>query len=80
MTQKIEDVSAEIRKTLDRMSALREQVRVKIHLASMDIRDGWNRLEPKIEEAEQTALQASTSTLKTIQATAKKLEDLIASM
>ncbi len=74
------DLHLEIQKTLDRITALRDEVRVKLNLAGKDARDGWNRLEPKIEEAERTAEQTAKATLQTIQATAKKLEDLIASM
>jgi predicted nucleic acid-binding Zn-ribbon protein len=80
MSQNANEIRLEIRKTLDRMTALRDEARVKLNLASKDVRDGWNRLEPKIEEAERAAEQATKATLQTIQATAKKIEDLIASM
>jgi hypothetical protein len=80
MSQNTNEIRLEIRKTLDRMTALRDEARVKLNLASKDVRDGWSRLEPKIEEAERAAEQATKATLQTIQATAKKIEDLIASM
>lgn len=38
----------ETNKNLDRLRALRDEIRVKAHLAKMDAKDRWKELEPKV--------------------------------
>jgi hypothetical protein len=80
MARTNEDFRIEINKTVERIVALRDEARLKLHLAGMDARDRWNQLEPKIADAERAASQATRTTLLSVQATAKKLEELLASM
>lgn len=35
--------------------ALRDEVRVKVHLAGMDIKDEWKKLEPQLDRAASSA-------------------------
>lgn len=46
-----------LREELDRdvaeLRALRDEIRVKLHLASMDARSAWKELEPKFEKLQQ---------------------------
>jgi hypothetical protein len=37
---------------LAQLATLRDEIRVDLHLAGMDARDGWARLEPRVLEAE----------------------------
>lgn len=39
--------------------ALRDEVRLKLHLAGMDLKDEWERLEPQLERAINSAALAS---------------------
>ncbi len=50
--EQFEDVRNELQK-------LAGEIRLKIHLAGMDAKDTWNRLEPKIHEVEQRAERAT---------------------
>jgi hypothetical protein len=56
-------VGAELEKNLAQLSALRDEVRVKAHLAKMDVKDRWRELEPRIaavfEQAGKSASEAS---------------------
>lgn len=36
------------------LQQLRDEIRLKLHLASMDARDEWHRLEPQVEHAMST--------------------------
>lgn len=74
------DLQREMKETLGQLRALRDEAQLKIHLASMDARDAWGRLQPKLQEAERAAEQASTTALETVQQTAKKLRELVASL
>ena len=62
------------------LHTLRDDARLKVHLASMDIKDAWAKLEPKLAEAEKIEEDVSETTLTTIKSTAKRLEKLVASL
>jgi hypothetical protein len=79
MSNTIDELKTEIQKTMTLLHTLGDEARVKVHLAGMDIKDAWAKLEPKLEEAEKIATDASESTLTTIRSTAQKLEKLVAS-
>jgi hypothetical protein len=52
-----------LRKDIDdallELEKLADEVRVKIHLANMDARDAWQRLEPKLEDAKAHGREAT---------------------
>jgi hypothetical protein len=57
------DIKHEVEKGLSRMTTLRDEIRVQLHLASMDAKQEWDeKLEPKVLEAEGAAKQASEAT------------------
>jgi hypothetical protein len=37
------------------LRSLRDEIKVRAHLATLDMKDEWNKLEPKLTEAEQYA-------------------------
>lgn len=41
-----------LQKRLDELKTLRDEIRVKIHLAEMDARDSFQKVEPAIDKAE----------------------------
>lgn len=73
-----------MKKTLGLLQTLRDETKVKVHLAGMDIKTSWDELQPKIVEAEQAAQRAAESlseaTLETIKTTLKKLQKLAESL
>jgi hypothetical protein len=71
-TEKItNDVKAEVKKGLDRLTTLRDEAKVHLHLASLDAKQEWEKLEPRIDE-----LQAKASDLgETSRATIRELID-----
>ena len=44
----IKKTPTETKKNLDRLRALRDEVRVKMHLAKMEAKDRWRDLEPTV--------------------------------
>lgn len=42
-------IKGEARKALDSLQALRDEIRLQIHLGAMDAKDRWRALEPRIE-------------------------------
>ena len=79
MSKTTQELKSEIQKTMSLLHTLSDEARVKLHLAKMDAKEAWSKLEPKLEEAEKIAEDASEATLTTITNTAKRLEKLVAS-
>jgi hypothetical protein len=74
------DLKNEIEKSLGLLRTLRDEVRLKIHLAGMDARDEWNTLEPQLVEIERKAIELSEATRSTIGDAVKRLTKLSASL
>jgi DNA-binding transcriptional regulator GbsR (MarR family) len=62
MSQTTTDLKKEIDKSLELMRTLRDEVRVKLHLAGMDAKDEWRKLEPRLDEVERAAAAATEAT------------------
>jgi lipid II:glycine glycyltransferase (peptidoglycan interpeptide bridge formation enzyme) len=79
-----DEIKAEIAKTAGLLKTLRDEAKVKIHLAKMDIKTTWNELQPKLAEAEQDATRAaehaSEATLEAMKTTARKLQKVLDSI
>jgi hypothetical protein len=65
------DVKAEITEILDKLRAVRDASRLKLHLASMDARDEWSVLDARIKAAERLVEDATEAGLDEIVALAK---------
>ena len=74
------DIKAEIDKTLNQMRTLRDEVRLKVHLAGMDAEDEWAKLEPQLQAAEQIAEDATEATKKAVTDAFQRLSKLSASI
>ena len=44
-----------MKERVERMKTLRDEIRLDLHLAGMDLKDRWRELEPKVLEAERRA-------------------------
>ena len=79
-----DEIRTELEKTVGLLKTLRDEARVRVHLAGMDVKTAWNELQPKLDEAERlTARAAETATeatLTTVRETAHKLQQLVRSL
>ncbi len=69
-TQPEKPISPDQRSLLEELETIAGDVRVRIHLAGMDIKDEWNKLEPQLLDA-RTKLGSATDASK------KALEELV---
>jgi hypothetical protein len=78
------DAKAELKKELEkgvtRLQTLRDEVRVRLHLVGMDLKDQWKKLEPHLEEVEKKAEDASDEARTMLSEAVKKLEKLRAAL
>jgi hypothetical protein len=59
MSQTTQELKTELHKSLALLSTLRDEVRVTLHLAGMDAKDKWAKLEPELSKVERAAHDAS---------------------
>jgi hypothetical protein len=48
-----------LRDDLDKLRTLRDEIRVRVHLAGMDVKDAWQTLNAEAERASRAASEAS---------------------
>jgi len=74
------ELKTELKRSLSELQTLRDEVRVRLHLASMDLKDQWNKLEPYLADVEQKAAEASDASRTLISEAKKRLEKFRASL
>jgi hypothetical protein len=80
MSQTTQELKAEFERSIGLMRTLRDEVRLKLHLAGMDIKDEWSKLEPRLHELEHTAEAWSEATCVAASDAVKQLSKLRASL
>ena len=55
MNETTTELKQEMKKSRALLYTLRDEIRVKLHLAGMDAKDQWKKLEPRLHEIEQSA-------------------------
>ena len=74
MSDTASELKNELKKGLSHLQTLRDEVLVRLHLASMDLKDQWNKLEPHLADVEKKAVDASEASRTLIHDAVKKLE------
>lgn len=64
---KQEDLKHQIQRGLDELRKLRDEVRLELHLASMEAKERWDRIEPRIRDVETMAKDISTASRRALQ-------------
>jgi hypothetical protein len=76
MSQTTTDLKDELKKGLDHLQTLRDEVRVRLHLAGLEVKDEWNKLEPHLFEVEQAAKEVSESSHRAVSEAVARLKKL----
>lgn len=76
MSQTTKELKYEIQKSLDLMRTLRDELRVKLHLAGMEAKDEWRKIEPTLDDVERTANEFTEATQTAISEAVKTLSKL----
>lgn len=72
-------IKEEVDKNVEKLQTLRDEVKVRLHLASLDAKKEWDEtLSPKLFEVEQAAKNITESTRSTANELVAKLEDFLA--
>lgn len=80
MSPSTETLKAQVKDGIVQLQTLRDEIRVRIHLAGMDAKDAWSSLEPEIEHAEQVAKEATVASRAAIEDVLVKVRDFAKSL
>lgn len=78
-----ERITDELKRDLEDLQTIRDEVRVKMHLATLDAKEYWKQLEPRVAEIEhrivhdtgEQARDAITGLMVDVSGALKKLRD-----
>ena len=70
------ELKDEVKKGLDHLKTLRDEVRVRLHLAGMEAKEEWNKLEPHLLDVEQSAREATEASRRAVADAVEKLKKL----
>ena len=66
----------ELDKMVGQLRTIRDEIRVRLHLASTEAKEAWNRLEPTLGEIEQKMSQVTDETKAKAQELLKRFSEL----
>lgn len=75
------DVKIEVTKQLERLGTLRDEVKLHLHLASLDAKQEWNdKLEPRIHQVQTTAIDATEASKSAVHDLVTHLEGFVSKL
>jgi hypothetical protein len=74
------DLKDELKKGLDHLQTLRDEVRVRLHLAGLDAKQEWDKLEPHLLDVERAAHEASEASRHAVTDAVERLKKLRSSL
>jgi hypothetical protein len=74
------DLKTELKKSLELLRALRDEVRLQLHLGGMEARHRWDELEPRLASVEQAAQEATEASRAAVREAIAALKELSASL
>lgn len=80
MNRTTTELKEEMQRSLALMRTLGDEIRVKLHLAGMDAKEEWRKLEPQLAEVERAASDLSEAACHAVSETVKRLSKLRSSL
>ena len=80
MSETTKELKAELEKSAALLSTLRDEVKVRLHLAGMEARARWNDLEPRVQTAIDKAKEAGDASQKVVSDAVNALKKFHASL
>lgn len=72
-----DNLKAQFKRELDALATLRDELKVKAHLAKADVQDEWNKLESRFQNVESDLKQSSQNLKQPLDAIAQNTRDLV---
>ena len=80
MSETMTGLKKDVETSRRRLQQLRDEVRVKLHLAGKDLKDQWNKLEPRLDEVEKAAKDLTEASRVSLVEAAKSVEKFLNSL
>jgi F0F1-type ATP synthase membrane subunit b/b' len=81
MAQAADEIRQQLHKSFEELKTLRDDIRVRVHLASMEAKKQWNEnLEPRFSEAEKHVRDAGASARETLAEIVKSFKTFSATL
>jgi flagellar biosynthesis chaperone FliJ len=84
MSQTTNEMKSEVKKTIGLFYTLRDEIKLKLHLAGMDAKDEWNKVEPQVTQLEgklnEAAEDVNEATREAVDDVVKRLQKIRASL
>jgi hypothetical protein len=74
------ELKKELKRRLERLQTLRDEVRIRLHLGSLDLKDQWKRLEPQLGELEKKAEELTEASFAAVADAVKRVESIRSSL
>jgi ElaB/YqjD/DUF883 family membrane-anchored ribosome-binding protein len=75
MNDRKQDHDETLSAVMSDLTRLRDDLHLKIHLAGMDARDAWERLQPRLHEIERKVEERAAAAAQSLHAAASTLRD-----
>jgi hypothetical protein len=74
------ELKKEFEESLASLRTMRDEIRVKVHLAGMEAKEQWRQLEPHLAEIEQAAVQVTETTRAAMEDAVRRLRTFLDSL
>jgi hypothetical protein len=71
------ELREELKKSVAALQTLRDEVRVKLHLATLEAKAEWNKLEPHLLDLERAAEEATEASRHAVDEAIKKVKSFL---
>lgn len=73
-------LSNDVQHAITKLQGLRDEIRLKLHLASLDIKQQWDTLDPQVAEIEKLSHDATDAAKEKVHELVEKLNEIRASL
>ena len=77
---KNEDIKVRLQESYSTAKRISDEIRLEIHLASMELKDRWRELEPRVQQAERAARTFTEQSVHAVDEVVRQFEDFRASL
>ncbi|AGP39831.1 MULTISPECIES: hypothetical protein [Sorangium] len=74
------ELKSDLTKSLESLQTLRDEIRVRLHLAGMEAKDAWGKLEPTLLDAEKLAEDVSETSRNALRDILEKVKEFRSSL
>ncbi|WP_437731579.1 hypothetical protein [Sorangium sp. So ce1335] len=74
------DLKSDLTRSLESLQTLRDEIRVRLHLAGMEAKDAWGKLEPTLLDAEKLAEDVSETSRNALRDILEKVKEFRSSL